>query len=72
MLPSQQTTGYSPSGTRSTTAPAAWPFGTLTDLQIRRLEAQQRELRRLDEQQRAVRAEQARRAILARAPDALL
>ena len=55
-------TGYSATGARSTSAPAGWPFGALSDLQIRRLEAQRRELVRIERERIQRAADEARRA----------
>jgi hypothetical protein len=63
---------YSPTGQRIDSAPAGWPFGALTELQLQRHLDQAAQLRRLNEQHRAQRAAAAREAILARAPEALL
>jgi hypothetical protein len=54
-------TGYSPTGARADTAPDGWPFGTLTDLQMRRLEEQRRALERLERERLTRAADEARR-----------
>jgi hypothetical protein len=55
-------TGYSPTGIRDDTTPDGWPFGTLTDLQMRRLEEQRRALERLERERLKRAADEARRA----------
>jgi hypothetical protein len=53
--------GYSPNGIRDDAAPDGWPFGTLTDLQMRRLEEQRRALERLERERLTRAADEARR-----------
>jgi hypothetical protein len=54
-------TGYSPTGLRDDAASDGWPFGTLTDLQMRRLEEQRRALERLERERLKRAADEARR-----------